>query len=161
MNDNITRVVRYLLRLARILKEESDKRDYQMELVYSILENQNREIKDLRAGIAQLAEQGFCKPQVAGSNPVPGSGSIKCEPNIWQSGCAPRPKGDLPKYYTPDPDMVPRHYFTGDVCHYCGHSKGFLQGYKISICHGVKKDHDGTCMHNGADYPTAWGTLVG
>ena len=69
MNDNITRVVRYLLRLARILKEESDKRDYQMELVYSILENQNREIKDLRAGIAQLAEQGFCKPQVAGSSP--------------------------------------------------------------------------------------------
>ena len=83
MNDKITRVVRYLLRLARILKEETDKRDYQMGLIYSILEIQNAEIKELQRIIG--AERILRGRRVA-------SDTIPCDdPKTWTSGC-PRPQ---------------------------------------------------------------------
>jgi hypothetical protein len=69
----ISRVARCLIRLSSRVTENRNHTDYQMSLVSQILERQNAEIEELRAGIAQLVEQGFCKPQVAGSIPAPGS----------------------------------------------------------------------------------------
>ena len=33
-------------------------------------------MKNNLARVAQLVEQGFCKPQVVGSNPISGSGAV-------------------------------------------------------------------------------------
>jgi len=70
MFDRIARITRYLLRLARNVKELQDKTDYQMGLIHKILEIQTTEIYELKAAVAQLEH----------------------DPKAWTSGCYPRPK---------------------------------------------------------------------
>ena len=76
MFDRIARITRYLLRLARNVKELQDKTAYQMGLIHKILEIQTTEIYELKAAVAQL-EQRTCA-KVAGSIPVSGS-MIPCD----------------------------------------------------------------------------------
>ena len=47
-----------------------------------------------RAGLAQLVEQRFCKPLVAGSNPATGTIYINgLDDNFWPSGTATKRRG--------------------------------------------------------------------
>src|SRR5208337_5139859 len=91
MFDRIARITRYLLRLARNVKELQDKTAYQMGLIHKILEIQTTEIYELKAAVAQL-EQRTC----AKVSPIPVSGALVDYAAIlryldaapWESGCS-------------------------------------------------------------------------
>jgi hypothetical protein len=73
IQDKLRRLTSFVIRLANRQQVFKDETQSRLLLVVQILEQQKAEITELKAAVAQLAEQSICNRQVAGSTPVSGS----------------------------------------------------------------------------------------
>ncbi len=85
-----------------------------MSLGHYKLETCSRKLREIWAALAQLVEQRFCKPSVAGSTPV--SSSILCSDDEEKNGVVPEwPKGADCKSASVSFrwfESTPRHHFS-------------------------------------------------
>ena len=116
--------------------------------VYEILKNMQLQIISLETRVNALESKRFAEPEDLQDQILAGQQNAAPAP-------APSPApAQHPTFYTPDPDMVPRHYFIEGVCDFCGHSKAFLNANRVTICHGVAAYHDRRCKINGESLNT-------